>query len=227
MGKQRVVHDSFWDDPYITGLDPSEKLLFLYLLTNTQCNVAGIYEVENRRVAFDTGFEIKTVELILKRFVKDKKILRYKNWIIILNFGKHQAVNPNIMKGAERIIKDLPSEVKALKGFERIPYLTLLNLTLPNLTETIKKPMKEEYQKIDFSKITSSWNEWIEYRKEIKKPITPRTEKMQIKMLCGYNKDQQKKIIEKSMINGWTGLFEPDNKNTPRELPDHIIKLDK
>jgi len=35
----------------------------------------------------------------------------------------------------QRIIDALPSEVKALKGFERLPYFTLLNLTLPNLTK--------------------------------------------------------------------------------------------
>jgi len=54
---QRIVKDEFWTDPYIEDLDPSEKLLFLYLITNPLCNVAGIYESQITRIAYETGFE--------------------------------------------------------------------------------------------------------------------------------------------------------------------------
>ena len=33
MSKKRYVNTVFWDDAYITNLDPSEKLIFIYLLT--------------------------------------------------------------------------------------------------------------------------------------------------------------------------------------------------
>ena len=150
MAKNRYIRDSFWTDPYIENLDPSEKLLFLYYLTNPLCNVAGIYEIRDKRVAYETGFDKDMVEKIRSRFVRDGKMLVVDDWIVLTNFAKHQASNPNMLKGMQRIIDELPDEVKALKGFERLPYFTLLNLTLPNLTspnvneEASEEPSVEE-----------------------------------------------------------------------------------
>jgi hypothetical protein len=51
---QRIVNDEFWTDPYIEDLDPSEKLIFLYLITNPLCNIAGAYEIRLKRIAYET-----------------------------------------------------------------------------------------------------------------------------------------------------------------------------
>ena len=145
-----MIKDNFWTDSYIANLDPVEKLLFLYLLTNPLCNIAGIYEIQPKRIAFDTGIDAEMVEKLLKRLVKDNKILRTGDWILIINHGKHQTFkNENVIKGISRIIEDLPSNVKALKGFERLSHFTLLNLTLPSVptsfhsvgTLTVDNPM--------------------------------------------------------------------------------------
>jgi len=45
MSTQRYISTSFWDDPWITSLDPSEKLLYLYLMTNTSTNISGVYKL--------------------------------------------------------------------------------------------------------------------------------------------------------------------------------------
>lgn len=132
MAKQRYIQDSFWTDPYVEELNTKEKLVFIYLLTNPLCNVAGIYEITNKRISLETDIELLKIKKILNKFVEDGKLIIHKNWILIVHFGKHQSTNPNIEKGVERIIKALPEEIKALKGFERLSYFTLLNLTLLN-----------------------------------------------------------------------------------------------
>lgn len=130
-----MIKDSFWTDSYVENLDPIEKLLFIYLLTNPLCNIAGIYQIQPKRIAFEIGIEREMVEKLLGRFQKDGKILRHNEWILIVNHAKHQAFsNPNVTAGIKRIIEELPPEVKALKGFERLSHFTLLNLTLPNST---------------------------------------------------------------------------------------------
>ena len=95
MAKQRYINTKFWDDSYIVGLDPTEKLLFLYLLTNPLTNVAGIYEISLRRIAFDTGIESMAANSILKRFRKEKKIYYLDGWIVVVNFPKHQEYHKN------------------------------------------------------------------------------------------------------------------------------------
>jgi len=139
MSKQRYVRDSFWTDPYIEKLDPSEKLLFLYFLTNPLCNIAGIYEIRNNRVAYETGFDKDMVEKIKNRFIEDGKMITIKDWIILVNFVKNQSNNPSVLQGIQRILDDLPQEVLELltgctQAGGRLSYFTLLNLTLPNLT---------------------------------------------------------------------------------------------
>lgn len=132
---QRIINDTFWTDPYIEDLDPSEKLIFIYLLSNPLCNIAWAYEIKTKRIAYETWFDKDMVEKILTRFQKDNKIMLSWNWIILINFAKNQTNNPNVLKWMQRIIDSIPeSIVKSLKGFESLPYFTLLYLTLPNYT---------------------------------------------------------------------------------------------
>ena len=140
MSKQRYVQDSFWTDPYIEKLDPSEKLLFLYFLTNPLCNIAGIYEIRNNRIAYETGFDKDMVEKIKQRFIRDKKMICVNDWIILLNFVKNQSNNPSVLAGVQRILNDLPENVSnkltaCIQAGGSLSYFTLLNLTLLNSTQ--------------------------------------------------------------------------------------------
>lgn len=141
---QKYVKDEFWTDPYIEELDPSEKLLFLYLLTNPLCNCAGIFEINNRRIAYETGFDKDMVDKIIGRFIKDGKIIREKDWIIIINFVKNQSNNPSILQGVQRILDSLPPAcIQALTASPQPRgYYTLLNLTIPYSNEYAKKKVK-------------------------------------------------------------------------------------
>lgn len=131
---QRLINDNFWTDSRIEDKDPTEKLIYLHLLTNPLCNIAWIYEIKIKRIAYETWYDRDTVDEVLDRFVEDSKILRCDDWIVIKNFAKNQSTNPNVLKGMQRIIDNLPYKIKALKGFEALSHFTLLNLTLPNLT---------------------------------------------------------------------------------------------
>lgn len=113
MSKQRYINTKLWSDNWVTNLDPVEKLLFLYLLTNERTNIAGVYELPIKLMAVETGIEKEMVDKILKRFEKDNKIIYKKGWIIIKNFTKHQDLNnEKIKKGVESIINDIPQYIK-------------------------------------------------------------------------------------------------------------------
>jgi hypothetical protein len=108
MAQKRYVSSNFWKDNYITDLDPSEKLVFLYLLTNPQANIAGVYELTIREMAFDTGYDKDMIVKILGRFERDDKIIHKKGWIVMKNWIKHQSLNPNMKTGVEKILDSLP-----------------------------------------------------------------------------------------------------------------------
>lgn len=107
-----MVNTRFWIDEYTSGLDPIEKLLFLYFLTNPATDICGIYEIPLKTVASDTGIEQETVKLILKRFRRDGKIFYKDGWVGIKNFIKHQSINPKVQKGIEIGLNKAPNDIK-------------------------------------------------------------------------------------------------------------------
>lgn len=132
-----MINTRFWNDGYIVELNPVEKLLFIYFLTNQYTDICGAYELPIRSIVFDTGVEEEKVRAALTRFTLDKKIEYVDGWVVIRNFLKHQQKNPNIEKGIARSVKDLPENIKALIGFETESHLNLnLNSNLnPNLSD--------------------------------------------------------------------------------------------
>lgn len=154
-----MVNTAFWDDSYIINLDPVEKLLFLYLLTNTLTNISGIYEITNRRIGFDTGIDKDMVEKILERFIKDGKIKREGNWIVVINFIEHQSLNPKVIIGIEREIKHLPENIKKIIDYHRLSHLTKLNLTKPNVNIPFEKFWNlYDKKRGDKTKLETKWN---------------------------------------------------------------------
>ena len=54
----------------------------------------------------------------------------------------------------------------------------------------------------------TAWNEWCEYRKQIKKKLTQKTKQMQLRTLGAKPEREAIDMINQSIGNGWTGLFE-------------------
>lgn len=59
--------------------------------------------------------------------------------------------------------------------------------------------------------LKNAWLEWEQYRKEKKQKLTPSTAKKQIQFLGARADSEAIAIINQSITNGWTGLFELKN----------------
>ncbi|CAM6719204.1 replication protein [Klebsiella michiganensis] len=60
-----------------------------------------------------------------------------------------------------------------------------------------------------------TWSSWVEYRRDLKKPIkSQQTVTQAINLLdrCRLNGYAPEEIINRSIANGWQGLFEPDGQ---------------
>lgn len=139
MAKQRMVNTKFWVDDYISELNPTEKLLFLYFLTNPFTDICGIYEVPLRSIVFDTGIDKEEVKKAMVRFESDHKIVYRRGWVYIKNFAKHQLNNPKVQKGILRSISVVPPDVLHDLGivYDSLSHLNLnLNLN-SNLNNTV------------------------------------------------------------------------------------------
>lgn len=112
MAKQRYINTKFWDDTYIITLDPIEKLLFIYFLTNPLTNICGGYEMNLRRASLDTGIDEQVIKTIIGRFSAEGKIFFIDGWVIIRNFIKHQSDGMKIMAGIRLAINEIPSQIR-------------------------------------------------------------------------------------------------------------------
>lgn len=113
MSKQRYLDTKFWSDSYIEKLDPIEKLLFIYLMTNERTNLAGIYELPVKYMSVETGIEKSMLENILSRFERDNKVVLFEGWVRLVNAIKHQNTsNVKIHAGIEKILEDVPKHIQ-------------------------------------------------------------------------------------------------------------------
>lgn len=152
MSKQRYISTSFWDDAWIMELDPSEKLLYLYLMTNPLTTIAGIYEITLKRISFDTGFDRDMVTRILTRFQEAGKAYRYNEYIILPTWPKHQhwQQRSKIKQGIENELRQLPTHVveyAASVGYE---------FTIPSDIISIPYPYHTNYRDTDTDTDTDS-----------------------------------------------------------------------
>jgi hypothetical protein len=164
--KLRSVDTHFWDDSYIVSLDPSEKLLFLYLLTNPLTNLAGVYEITVRRIVLDTGYNEETVLKILGRFERDEKVYYQNNYIMFINFQKRQRLNSKMLKNIEGIVESLPKDVKTkyLRLCEENPDTLYMPHAYPIYAPCISKKKEEGRRKKEEGK-----RKEIEDEEEIRK----------------------------------------------------------
>jgi|GEM_PF-6532542 len=205
MSKQRIIRDEMWSDEWFYDLDPSEKLLWVFLLTNPRCNIAGIYKVNISWIGNHTGFEKKVVEMLLERFEKEGKIVFVHGHVFIKNFLKNQAESPNVIKGINRIFDELSTEMQeyftnnsttpveegASKGYHTLLNFTLLNSTKLNLdtTNVVGKSQELEknqnpdgsYGNPEINKIFDFWHETIGYKVQGKKQANRNAAKNLIK----------------------------------------------
>ena len=161
MSKKRYIDTKFWSDNYVTELDPLERYLFLYFISNEHTSLCGIYEIPLRVMAFETGLDVDMLKKILGRFERDNKIMYRDGWIAIKNFIKNQVKNPSVLEGIDRELTDVPSELKGYINTPSIqtdPTLTPDKLSKVKLSKVLSKEDEENFEKF-----------WTEYPKKIAK----------------------------------------------------------
>lgn len=79
----------------------------------------------------------------------------------------------------------------------------------PNKNRSIEKINIDIPEKLNCEVFLTAWKEWITYRGERRKALTPTTIKHQFQMLAAHDLETAVKMIMTSIQNGWTGIFPP------------------
>lgn len=111
-----MINTRFWNDGFISNLDPIEKLLFVYFITNEHTNICGIYELPLKVAALETGIDVSMFNKILPRL--KEKIEYIEGWVVVKNFLRHQTLSSEKTRiGIKMALALVPSRIlsKAVK----------------------------------------------------------------------------------------------------------------
>jgi hypothetical protein len=149
MELRRSVNTKIWDDVWFMDLSHEYKLLWFYLITNTQTNMLGIYEISLRKISFDTGLDLETILKAFKDFQTLSKAKYHRNYVILYNWIKNQSYNPNMIKSAVSEFEKLPTWLKIETENHFIYNLKAKNETLSKPLEAFQTLPKKEKEKED------------------------------------------------------------------------------
>lgn len=145
MGLKRVVDTSFWTDGKVDEFTPEDKYFMLYLLTNPQTSLLGIYEFGVKRAAYEIGYSMDAVRALIERFERVHGIVFYSretNEIAIKNYLRH-----SIIKGGAPVRDCLVKEIKAIKNKDLIGKVFAHVKGSEELNETVKSVIAEYEEK--------------------------------------------------------------------------------
>lgn len=160
MAKNRMINTKFWSDTYISSIDPLEKLLFLYFITNQYTNICGIYEIPLKQVSLDTGIDRDNLEKVfLPRLAQAGKIYYIDGWVYIKNFLKHQKASGNVALGINNGLNDVPAEIMAkIKTISDTPPSHPSHSLKPKLELELEPKPKKKSDKMSEIDFASFWS---------------------------------------------------------------------
>ena len=145
MGIKRIVDTSFWTDGKVDDFSPEDKYFLLYLLTNPFSTQLGIYEISIKQVAFQMGYSVDAVKVLIDRFENKYGMILFSpatNEIAIKNFLRH-----SIIKGGAPVRDCLIKEIKKVKNKELVSRVFAHIKDSESLNETVKKIIDEYEEK--------------------------------------------------------------------------------
>ncbi len=218
----RIIRESIRTSESINQLKPLEEILFYRLIVS--CDDYGRYD-GRAAIIKGTCFPLKnvtvkdienalaslsTVCMIDLYEVDGKPYIQLTNWEQYQTVRSKKSKYPDISKGhineSAHICKHLQSDVPVI--------------------QSNTKSLSESYSGTEYdigdTRLEEAMNDFIEFRKKIKSPMTDRAIQLAIKKLkkLSNSVDEQVEIINQSIMNGWKGLFELKRNNTRRKISE-------
>ena len=206
---------------YDKGLSPNAKLLFAEV--TALCNDEGYCWASNQYFATLYGVEKRTIQrwidsLIEKKYIKKQLIYQTNSKKLdkrLLYLGDDKNVTTHVTKMSPPHDKNVTTPVTKMS-----PIILKNNIKTNNKKKNIKKEKIESYS--SNKELVDALLEFVEMRKQNKKPMTDRAVDLILKKLDGMASNDREKliIVNQSIEHGWLSFY-PVNKQTKVVLTDY------
>lgn len=114
MSSYTPIHNRFWSDSWVRGLNALDRYLFLYLLTNGRSARTGIYELPLDMLGAECGIDEKDLQLSMLPRLEPKVFYR-EGWVIIISYPKHLIGDgPKFWAGVRNEFNEIPTKIREL-----------------------------------------------------------------------------------------------------------------
>lgn len=104
MANYRQIHTCIWKDAWFFDLEPDHKLLWVYLFSNERANLAGLYDIHKKIIAFETGLSLQSIDAGFAAFTKAGKAYYEDGWVWVPNLIKYNTGSLNSDKIRTHIV---------------------------------------------------------------------------------------------------------------------------
>jgi hypothetical protein len=105
--KWQDVRCDLWSDPRFEALSPQAKLLYLWSISNAHCNLAGLYKVSKRTIAFESS--VPDIDTTLVELEKADLVYYRAPWLFVKwRVAELRSKGPKHAKNIAHDIAELP-----------------------------------------------------------------------------------------------------------------------
>lgn len=167
MGINRIVNTDFWEDEKVLdSFSPEDKYFWLYLLTNPRTRQLGVYKLPIKIISFQMGYSEETVRVLLDRFERTYKIIRYNREtqeVAILNYLKW-----SIVRGGKPVEDCIKADMALVKDKSLITFvyehLSESGAEKSVTLENIFKHIEENYNSDEPKRTKTEKHKYGEYK---------------------------------------------------------------
>jgi hypothetical protein len=224
----RTYKPEFFTHPLLADLDRISQLpVRISLMGLWSCSDReGRFKWDARRLGAQIlPYEQIDFEMILNILAENEFIIKYevdgKTYGFVPSFSRHQVINNREQESSLPPFQQpnlFSTELTRVNTGENTDETTRADACSGEGKERKEGKGKERrvtaidlpFESEDFAE---AWNDWVVYRKEKKKKLTPSTIKMQLKKLASVGEIRAIRMIAYSIEKGWEGLFEENVSN--------------
>jgi hypothetical protein len=230
MADFRQIHTRIWKDDWFSNLETDAKLLFIYLFSNEQAEVSGVYELPIKYMAFESDLPKERILELLQQFEDAGKVVYRNGWVWVVNLRKYNETGS--VPVAKRIKKDLDAmptgELKEMYckyhlipypyGVETVPIPDLNDDVIQNGdrnredTDETNPPLFQPCPELElYHEVTGLYPDYSK-EDEVKRNVGEIQKKHRLP------RDQVLELMEKKYTE-WCGSFTSDGKPYSRSNP--------
>lgn len=220
---KRFIDTGLFDDEWFSELKPESKMFWIYYLT--KCDHAGLLKFNKKLIEFQTG--IKSLDTVLKelgdRLIKVNEQLFFCPKFIKFQYPDFPKSNVKQQASAiELLIKNglWDSETNEFILLPKSQETVTKDLTKShdNGNDTVNEVKEKKSEKkslpFDSPEFATAWSNWLTYRKQSKKPYhSDLSVDIALRRLGRFSEGEAIEMIDRSISNGWQGLFELKGKD--------------